>query len=165
MVKVIPNQSGMDFIADNTFHVEESCLYKNIGDGVRSVEFVRVIEDRLLFVEAKTSFPDPDTPSEENKLKFQKEIDEVLEKFTHSLNLLSSVEVGAAESEYPDDFSIPDRVSLVFLLVVKNHEFKWCRRIKSKLESDLPRYLKNIWKPMVLVINQDVAIRRGLITS
>ena len=41
MVRVIPNQSGMDFIADNTFHIEESDLYKNAGDGIKSVEFVR----------------------------------------------------------------------------------------------------------------------------
>ena len=165
MVRIIPNQSGMDFIADNAFHIEESGLYKNAGNGIRSVEFVRVKEDRLLFVEAKTTFPNSDNPSEENKARFQEEIAEVCEKFIHSLNLLSSVEIGVVEGDYSDGFDIPENVLLVFMLVVKNHEFKWCKPIKGKLEAELPYYLKKIWKPTVYVINQSTALKQGLITS
>jgi hypothetical protein len=165
MTKIIPNQSGMDFVADNAFHIEESSLYKKIGDGVRSVELIRIKDNMLVFVEAKTTFPNPDNPSEENFARFQSEIYEVCEKFIHSLNLLSSVEVGVTEEKYPDDFTVPAKISLVFMLVIKNHKFKWCKRIKSKLEAELPRYLKSIWKPMVYVINQDIAVKQGLVVS
>jgi len=163
MARIILNQSGMDFIADNTFHIEESGLYKNIGKGVRSVEFIRIKDNRLLFVEAKTSFPNPNNPCENNDEIFQSEIGEVCKKFIHSLNLVSSVEMGVAEEVFPKDFIVPDSVSLVFILVIKNHEFEWCRPIKSKLESELPTYLKRIWKPIIYVINQEVAAKQGLL--
>jgi hypothetical protein len=163
MVKIIPNQSGMDFIADNTFHIEESSLYKNIGEGVRSVEFIRIKDNLLVFVEAKTAFPNPNNPSEENYAKFQSEIGEVCEKFTHSLNLFSLVEVGLAEEEYPNDFTAPARVSLVFMLVIKNHKLDWCRNVKGKFIAALPRYLKKIWKPTVYVINQEIAMEQGFV--
>ena len=165
MDKIIPNQSGMDFIADNSFHIEEADVYKSIGDGIRSVEFVRVKGDMLLFVEAKTSFPNPNNPDIDNKARFQHEIDEICEKFIHSLNLFSSVAVGVSKDSYPEDFCKPKRVSIIFLLVIRNHEFKWCIPIKKKLDAELPHYLKKIWKPAVYVINQQKAAEQGLIVS
>jgi len=165
MDKIIPNQSGMDFIADNSFHIEEADIFRKIGDGIRSVEFIRVKGDMLLFVEAKTSFPNPNNPDADNKARFQSEIDEICEKFIHSLNLFSSIEVGVAKDGYPDEFVKPKKLSLVFLLVIKNHEFKWCRPIKGKLEAELPHYIKKIWKPTVYVINQKVATEQGFIVS
>jgi len=140
MIKIIPNQSGMDFIADNTFHIEASALYKNIGDGIRTVEFIRIKENRALFIEAKTAFPNPDNPSEKNKARFHNEITEICEKFIHSLNLLSSIKLGVAEEERFGEFSIPQKVSLVFMLVIKNHKLEWCKPIKSKIEAELPSY-------------------------
>jgi len=161
MVNIIP-ESGMVFVADNTFHIEESSLYTDIGEGVRTVEFIRVKNGHLLFVEAKTSFPNPDNSSPDNLVVFQSEIDEICEKFIHSLNLLSSVEVGVADDVYTDDFTMPEKVSLVFVLVIKDHELKWCRPVKKKLEDALPPYLRTIWKPTVYVINHATAISRNL---
>jgi len=163
-------ESGMDFVSENTFQIEKSAAYKNSGKGIRSVEFVRVKEDKLLFVEAKTKFPnpnpDPNNPSEENgeeKLKrFQSEINNICDKFIHSLNLFSSVKVGVTEDTFPDDFVLPDRVSLVFVLVVKNHELNYCKPIKQKLMEILPSYLKKIWKPEVYVINHKTATKQEL---
>ena len=48
MVNLIKNQSGMDFIADNTFHIEESTIYTNIGDSIKTVEFIRTKEVPVL---------------------------------------------------------------------------------------------------------------------
>jgi len=165
MDKIIPNQSGMDFIANNSFHIEEADVYKNIGEGIRSVEFIRAKNDMLLFVEAKTSFPNPNNPDTDNKARFQKEIDEIREKFIHSLNLFSSIELGVSEADYSSDFLKPKKVSIVFLLVIKNHEFKWCSPIKKKLDAELPHYLKTIWKPTIYVVNQQKAREQGFIVS
>jgi hypothetical protein len=33
----IITESGMDFVADNIFHIEKSPLYTQIGSGVRSL--------------------------------------------------------------------------------------------------------------------------------
>ena len=165
MASVIPDQSGMNFIAENTFHIEDSISYANIHDkGVRSVEFVRIKNDAmLLFIEAKSSFPNPNNPSEENSVKFQNEISEVCEKFKHSLNLFSSIRIGVTKETLPDDFIVPETVTLVFVLVVRNHELKWCKPIKGEIETMLPHYLKMIWNPTVLVINQEEAAEQGLI--
>ena len=144
MVKTIPNQSGMTFIADNAFHIEVSALYKEIGDGIRSVELIRVMNDKLLFIEAKTSFANPDNPNVANKDKFNDEVWVICEKFIHSLNLLSSVEVGVANYDYSDKLIIPEKSLLVFILIVKNHKLIWCKHIQEKIISVLPYYLKII---------------------
>ena len=161
MVNVI-TESGMDFIADNSFRIEKSPLYTDLGDGIRSVEFIRAKDDNVIFVEAKTTFPNPNNPSAENYVKFQSEINEICEKFIHSLNLFSSVKVGVRDAQLPPDFSPPDKVTLVFVLVVKTHELGWCRNIEAALIKVLPSYLHRIWKPTVRVINHKAAIKFNL---
>jgi hypothetical protein len=159
----IIRESGMDFIADNAFHIEKSPLYKNIGGGVKSVEFVRAMKNnKLIFVEAKTAFPNPKNPSEGSLPGFRREVDEICKKFAHSLNLYSSVEVGAAEEKFPKSYAPPSRVSLIFVLVIKNHRLEWCKRIVSKLNEVMPPYIKAIWKPKILVINQEMAEKYNL---
>ena len=80
MANVI-NESGMDFIADNAFEIENSKIYKELGEGIKSVEFVRGIDDMLLFVEAKTTFPNPNNPSEDEPNRFLDEIENICDKF------------------------------------------------------------------------------------
>jgi hypothetical protein len=162
MVDII-TESGMDFIADNTFHIERSSLYTGLGDGVRSVEFVRVKDEKLLFVEAKKSFPNPDNPSKENFKKYLSEIDVICDKFIHSLNLFSAIKVGVAEDNCTDSLVLPKQISIAFILVVKNHKLKWCKLIKKKLIDSLPQFFVKIWKPEIFVINSGAALKHGLI--
>ena len=164
MNKVI-TESGMSFIADNSFHIEESNLYKGLGKGVRSVEFLRIKDNKLLFIEAKRSFPNPNNPDIENMERFQLEIDEVCEKFIHSLNLLFSIEVGVLDSVFESDFILPEKIVLEFVLVIKNHEMKWCKLVQDKLTTNLPKYIIKIWKPIVYVINYENAARWKLIVD
>jgi len=154
----IKDMSGIRFIANNTFHIEQSAVYKNIGECVKSVDFIRVKEDKLVFLEAKTSFPNPDNACAGSYEKFQNEIVDICDKFIHSLNLFSAIEVGAKEEIFAVDFVLPKKVSLLFILVVKNHESKWCRNIQTEFRSALPKYVKKIWKPEVYVINEKTAI-------
>jgi hypothetical protein len=137
MVDVI-TESGMDFIADNTFHIEKSQLYTSLGEGIRSVEFVRIKNNKLLFVEAKTTFPDP----EKSENNFQTQINDICEKFIHSLSLYSSIKVGINEEIFANDFMPPKKSFLIFILVIKKHEIKWCKPIKQELTRTLPPCLK-----------------------
>jgi hypothetical protein len=155
-------ETGMDFVSDNTFHIEKSRLYSSICEDVRTVELVRVIDDKLLFVEAKTTFPNPNNPSKENLERFHKLITEVYEKFLHSLNLLSFIKLGVVEEKLPVDFILPEKVSLMFLFVIKDHKSKWCKRIKQTLIAALPPYPKKIWEPEVFVINHETATKRNI---
>ena len=87
-------ESGMAFIVDNAFQIEKSMIYKGLGEGVKSVEFIRVVDDSLLFV-----------------------------------------------------------------LVIKKHEHGWCKPVKFELERTLPSYFTKIWKPNILVINQEILMQ------
>ncbi|MDR1321399.1 MAG: hypothetical protein LBK56_08265, partial [Gracilibacteraceae bacterium] len=156
-------ESGMNFAADNTFHIEKSPLYAQIGGGVRSVEFVRSKGDKLLFVEAKSSFANPNNIDASNYAKFQSAVEEVCEKFIHSLNMYASVEVGTANVPFPDSFQPPITANLTFVLVVKGHEHGWCMPISESLVEALPIYIKKIWRPTVYVVNQETAKKWHLI--
>jgi hypothetical protein len=158
-------ESGMDFAADNTFRIEKSPLYTRIGSGVKAVEFVRAMGDRLLFIEAKTTFANPNNFAEGNFAKFLSALDGICEKFIHSLNLYSSVEVGVANSSFPDSFNPPDKTSIALVLVIRNHEYEWCKRIETQLKRALPKYLMKIWKPDVYVMNRETAKEWQLIAG
>ena len=161
MVDLI-TESEMDFISDNAFYIEKSKLYTDIGKRIRSVEFVRVVNDKLLFVEARKSFPNPENTDDGNLDKYNTQIEEICEKFVHSLNMLSSVEVGVARNGFTGDFSLQKKLSLVFVFVIKNHQTRWCRSIRKKFIDTLPDYLVTIWEPIVYVINHNTAIKHGL---
>jgi hypothetical protein len=166
MAECIP-ESGMCFIADNTFRIEKSTLYseKSRNKKINSVEFLRVKSDNLILIEAKTTFPDPNNHVEGNLEKFHSEVADIRDKFVHSLNLIASVEAGVSETEYPSDFVLPEHTSIVFMLVIKNHDLHGCRRIKATIEDALPMFLKTIWNPTVYVINLKTATKYGLTYS
>ena len=162
----IISESGMNFVADNAFYIEKCLSYENIkSDGIKSVEFIRAKDDKLLFIEAKKTFPNPGNPAADNPTIFQSEIDKICDKFKHSLNLYSSIAVGAANESFPADFKPADKVSLVLVLVIKDHEPQWCKPVKTKLLKTLPPYLKKIWKPKVYVINHITATEQRLTTQ
>jgi len=160
MASVI-NESDMVFIADNAFHIEKSPEYTNLGNGVKSVEFVRVMNNNLLFIEARKTFPNPYS-SKENRERFKSQLSDICDKFVHSLNLFAAIKVGVTGYPTQRDFSLPERVSLFFVLVIKNHEPSWCKKIEPTLRAALPRHLMKIWRPKIYVVNQATAGKRGL---
>ena len=158
-------ESGMRFIAENVFPIEKSALYKNMDSGIKSVEFIRIRENELIFVEAKASVANPNTNDPNNLTKFNSEIMDICDKFVHSLSLFASVKMEVAQENLPEAFNTNERKSIVFVLVIKNHDKKWCAPVKNKLVQSLPKYLKAIWKPAVFVINQQMAVRKNLAVS
>lgn len=150
-----PKFSGMQFIADDAFPIEDSEAYKKAkrGNGLRSVEFVRVMGGNLVFIEARSTVAHPDNSPE----AYKKEVAEICEKFIHSLNLLSAIRIGIVEEMLPDAFSDGHRLCLFFTVVIRNHEDSWCRPIKRQLENLLPGYIKQIWQPKIFVINYEIA--------
>jgi hypothetical protein len=163
MAEYIIEESGMRFITDNAFHIEKSALYTRVGEGVKSVEFIRIKNTNLMFMEAKTTLPNPENSSSPEK--YNEEIADICDKFIHSLNLYSSVKTGVAEEELPDVFNAQDKIQLVFVLVIRNHKIEWCRQIQMELLQKLPSYLKKIWKPKVYVINCNTAIKWQIVAA
>jgi len=96
-------ESGMPFIADNALHIEQSAAYKTLGDGVKSVELVRRKDEALIFIEAKTTFPNPNNSGD----RFDLESNEIRDKFVHSLNLYAANAMGI----YSDDVASTNNLS------------------------------------------------------
>ncbi len=163
MAEII-TESGMDFIADNAFHIEKSNVCTKLKYNLKTVEFVRAKDDKLLFVEAKSSFPNPDNPA--SSVKFQSEINDICDKFIHSLNLYASMAIGVNE-QLPVDFKPAPKVSLMFVLIFNNFEQKWCIPIKKALTNQLlkSKCIAKIWQPAVFVVNHETATKQNLIVK
>jgi len=174
MSETIRIESDMKFVADNIFDIEE---YMASGgyDGVKSVEFVRSIGDKLLFVEAKSSFPNPDNPKpnldkgdKTGSQRFDEEITKICDKFIHSLNLYSAVGIGVIEGGFPPEYKPADNVSLQFILVIRDHENSWCINIERALTNRIRESsicMSKIWKPEVIVMNDKIATKHKIIVG
>jgi hypothetical protein len=167
MIKTVKH-SGMDFIDDNVFHIETSPVYTQLGECVKSVEFIRSKEDKLLFVEAKSSFPNPNNPlpnpDKGNKTGselFREEIVDICDKFIHSLNLYSAIDVGVIKSKFPPEYIPSGNVSLVFVLVIKGFKESWCDAVERALMNKICESvcILRIWKPRVSVLTHEMAIK------
>jgi hypothetical protein len=150
--------SGMDFIEDNLFDIEN---YSKKFDGIRTVEFVRVIDNKYVFIEAKKSIA-----KFENKLDFNKNIEEITGKFIHSLYVLSSVKLGINETSF--DISNFNGKKIKFILVINA---EWAKNINNiadildNIRQKIPNYINKIFKPEILVYNKDIACRLKLVKA
>ena len=161
-------ESGMSFVADNAFYIEKSPLYTQLGENVKSVEFVRSMGNKLLFVEAKSSFPNPNNPTH-NPVKgyktgfelFREEIAELCDKFIHSLNLYSSVYIGVAENGFPPEYKPSATVSIMFVLVINNFNKSWCDEVERALLNTIRESIciSRIWKPEIYVLTHEMATK------
>lgn len=85
-------ESGMRFDNADAWRIEKSALYTSLSkgnDGFKVVEFIRVKDGNYIFVEAKSSFPNLHNPDSIENV--EKNINIILNKFVHSLSMLSSV--------------------------------------------------------------------------
>lgn len=154
-------ESGMAFgpFSDNqVFHIETSMLYKTIGNGIQTVEFLLFTEPKsLLFLEAKSSSPRPDGDSPEN---FHNFIQEIAEKFIHSFELYYSAIFKRHEqsNDIPDSFKRLDNgvIDIKFCLVIKGHDIEWLPPIREALSKQIAPYI-TIWNIEVAVLNDQLA--------
>jgi hypothetical protein len=172
MIAELIVESGMKFGeygTDDLFHMETSRIYKDLGSGVRTVEFIIKQDNKILFVEAKKSCPNAANrdESEEKEVKFEEFYSEVTEKFTDSLQVflaclteqyLDTSEVGI---NLLDQKSLKD-IHLRFVLVITSAKLEWLAGPKAMLEERLIKY-RRIWNVQVVVLNQELAREYKLI--
>jgi hypothetical protein len=148
-----PQYSGMDFIPYHTdYIIEESFAYKNIGGNVKTVEFVRYIDTKLWFIEAKFN--------KDFIGKFAESKREVYDKFLHSLSLYCAVKLGLIADKLSD---VDDLSGVVFALIINDCTLDDCRRIREVLKSMLNPYLK-IWKADISVFDYTMAKKYQLVS-
>ncbi|MCL2049709.1 MAG: hypothetical protein FWG87_13400 [Defluviitaleaceae bacterium] len=180
-----PYFSGMTFVADNAYPFEK--LTKGLNKNkkykhVKSVEFIRGRGKKLFFIEAKTSFANPNNTK--GKDNFRNEINEVFYKFLHSLNLYFAIKLGVVPETPPTvngigytlhslhSFNLEHYGSLNFVLVInstpKGFKEDWCRNIQVALENKRTELnaLFNIWNlmPTIRVMTDVQARKSNLVT-
>lgn len=166
-MKIIP-ESEMNFgrfNEANLFHIEESKIYKSLGSGIKTVEFIlRYDENSIIFLEAKKSCPNAENryDSQEKEKKFEEYYSSITEKFISSLQIYiasimdkyeDTLEIG---SELLDVKSLRD-IHLKFILVIKNAEdITWLAGPMAELKARLLQFRK-IWEIEVAVLNEELA--------
>lgn len=161
------NESGMSFgpFDDScVFWAEKSKLYKKVGKNkVKTVEFVLAEDNKLQFLEAKSSSP---KPTRDSTTKFDDFINEIFLKFLHSINLYYSGILGRHETsnDIPEEIKGIDNqeISIKFILVIKGHEIDWLPPIQEALDQKMVP-ISAIWNSNVAVINDTMAEKYKLI--
>ena len=155
-------ESGMTFgpfPEEQVYQIEKAEAYTRLGESVKVVEFVyRQNNDKLFFIEAKSSSPKP--PGEQ----FSTYIDDISEKFIHSFNLWLTLNLNRRKDNVSKevlDVSTDTQI-FRFILVVHGHEETWLPPLKAALERKMLPEIK-IWKHEVIVLNDRLAKARGLI--
>jgi hypothetical protein len=156
--------SSMLLIVDNAYFIEESETYKRISSkGIKTVEYVRLQENKLMFIEAKETFAREGQLNRDHD--FQKESQNVADKFVHSLNLLSSIALNIKKDDISSVTNQTVKPKLVFfILVIHRSEIAECKKIRKEITQILNENLeiRKIWQPTVLVLNYDQALKKVL---
>lgn len=158
-------ESGMEFIFDESdcFHIERSETYREMSGGVKVCEAVVWNRNRILFIEAKSSFPKPG--SQEN---FQQNLSVVCEKFLHSVLLYAGLAVGrpySRASTLPVNLSVKALKTspMIFYLIINGFKEEWIVNIHDAVNKKCAA-LKKVFKiDYITVINDRTARKYGLI--
>ena len=168
-------ESDMEFGAfrkEDVFRIEDSRLQHSFGEGIKTVEFVLLKDnDKLLFVEAKTSCPNGENryESKDKAEKFEVYFTDISDKFVDSLQMMLNVFLQKRkESADEIGFNITDKsiyptLKFRFILVVKKAvDIAWLAGPKEELEARLLRW-KKLWNVEVVVLNEELAVRYGIV--
>lgn len=168
-------ESDMEFgeyCEEDLFHIEHSDILSALGEGIKTVEFIlKKNGNQLMFVEAKKSCPNPQNKEEsrEKTKKFEKYFSDITDKFYDSFQVyLASLlgryndteEVGSSIRRV-EDFK---KFEMRFVLVVKTAHLDWLAAPKAILEERLFA-LRKIWNIKVLVLNEEMAVKYGMIAN
>lgn len=174
MANTTITESGMTFgpFPDSqVFQIEKSTLYSSrlLPYGVKSCELILQRNKKILFVEAKTSCPNYDAAmsNEEKRKKYDEFIHDIAQKMRDSLNMYASMLLQVNESpECSKEMStanLHDK-ELRFVLVVKNAQSDWLIHYPDILSKELRNEMK-IWSiPSFVVITEEKAREKHLIT-
>ena len=164
-------ESGLQFNNKDVWRIEKSSLYSSLSkgnDGLNVVELIRVKGGNYIFEEAKSSFPELHNPDSTENV--EKNISTILNKFMHSLSILSSVHLHVNDvpvTEMPDAFHHLSKPSIHFVLVLHfpDGTESICEEIKTVFMARLSKELMRIWRAKVWVMNEHQAQKMGLVLA
>lgn len=153
------------FDETDLFHIEDSKIYKEIGSGIKTVEFILKYDERsIVFLEAKKSCPNAVNRYESDKKeqKFEEYYSSITEKFIASLQIY----LAAILNRFQDTSEIGNElrsinsmkdIRLKFILVIKNAEdITWLAGPQAELKARLLQ-IRKIWDVEIAVLNEELA--------
>lgn len=153
------------------FHIEDSKIYKELGSGIKTVEFIlKYNKNSILFLEAKKSCPNAANQyeSKEKEEKFKEYYDSITEKFIASLQIY----LAAIFDKFEDTSEVGDNlksihglkdIQLKFVLVIKNAtDITWLAGPMAELKARLLQ-MRKIWGVKIAVLNEELAGEYGLL--
>ena len=153
------------FDETDLFHIENSQIYKDLGSGIKTVEFIlKYDENSIVFLEAKKSCPNAANryESEEKEQKFEEYYSSVTEKFRASLQIYLAAILDKFQNteEIGDKLRTVDSmkdIQLKFILVVKNaKDISWLAGPLAELRARLLQ-IRKIWGVDIVVLNEELA--------
>ena len=162
---IVESNMLLPFDNQNAYRIEQANIVQEKRD-IKVCEYFALINGRMLLIEAKSSSPRP-----ENKIKFDKFIDEISQKFIDTLLLFNALSIGrhgeAERNNLPTNIQqIPlANVQYAMYLIVHGNEIEWMEPILAALKLKLKHCLKswNIQDINVYAINHETAKTKGLI--
>lgn len=154
-----------EFDETDLFHIENSQIYKDLGSGIKTVEFIlKYDENSIVFLEAKKSCPNAANryESEEKEQKFEEYYSSVTEKFMASLQIYLAAILDKFQNteEIGDKLRTVDSmkdIQLKFILVVKNaKDISWLAGPLAELRARLLQ-IRKIWGVDIVVLNEELA--------
>ena len=153
-------ESGMTFSfeEDKMYRIEKSGLLADVQ--LKATECVVSISDKLVFVEAKTSAPRP-----QSKEDFDVYIQDITDKFADSVKFLNAVMLRHQEEKLPKQIADKNlkEVKYSFVLIIKKHELAWLPPVSDALKSSM-RNVLNLWNVpdvSLKVMNERMAMDAG----
>lgn len=166
---VIIPESDMEFGTyqeKQVFRIEESEQYtkKLRQQGVRCCEFILLRSNKLLFIEAKKSYPDPINGITKNKEQYYKDIKEIVEKMRHSLDLYANILLNRyTQDRISEEMKNIKNIQIRLVLVIKNADKSWIIPLQEKFRKELYPDM-HIWKISdFMVLNEEQARNKHLI--
>ena len=153
------------FDEKDVFYIEQSTLYKELGENVKIAEFVFKKRGSIVFVEAKASAPNPNGDIPED---FSTYIQKISQKLNNTFTLLLSAKLRIAKDseKKTDNFIQLEEISnmkIAFRLVIREAQKEHLRPIQDALQKELLSQSK-IWNIEVKVINADIARQYKIIS-
>lgn len=165
---IIP-ESDMEFgryQEKQVFRIEESEQYKKKlrQQGVRCCEFILLRSDKLMFIEAKKSYPDPINGIIKNKNQYNADIKEIVEKMRHSLNLYANILLKRyVQDGVSEEMKNIENLTIRLVLVIKNADKSWIIPLQEKFRKELYPEM-HIWKIQdFIILNEEQARKKHII--
>lgn len=149
---------------DSAFRIEKSQTVSSLGQGIKSCEAVVFHNKKILFLEAKQSFSNP-----ANAQPFQKNIEEVVDKFRCSMAIVTGL---WAERPYSKRDTLPSQLTreigghLPFqcVLILRDHPDDKLYEVSDALNQSFSNPEKRLsCIDSVIVINGKRAKQLGLV--